>query len=126
MEMSNELDVPSSEMLAQLCEELEEMEIQLKIAVLHQPVRDMLQATGLLEKISFNNFYPSVVEAALDFALEHLDDVNLDDIDTVVDRINALTGILTSVFEDASEEQQAKIDAAIGLLDDIRSRIEPQ
>ena len=124
MEMTNELDVPSSEMLAKLYEELEEMEIQVKIAVLHQPVREMLEATGLLVEIGSDNIYPSVLEAVLAYAAEHLDEVNVDDFDTVVDRINALMGILASVSEDATEEQQAKLNTAINRLEGLRSHIE--
>lgn len=122
MEMTYELDVPSTKMLATLREELDEMEIQLKIAVLHQPVRDMLEATGLLDETGSENIYPSVFEAVLAFGAEHLDDVNVDDIDTTVDRINTLTETLIFVFEGTSEEQQAILDAVIDQLEDIRAR----
>ena len=125
MEMTDELDVPSTEMLATVHEELEEMKIQLKIAVLHQPVRDMLEATGLLEQIGPENIYPTVLEAALAFTAEHLEDLDPDDIDTVIHRINTLSETLTFVFEDASEEQQAKLDVVIDQIEDIRIHIEP-
>jgi MFS superfamily sulfate permease-like transporter len=125
MGMTDELDVPSTEMLATVHEELEEMKIQLKIAVLHQPVRDMLEATGLLEQIGPENIYPTVLEAALAFTAEHLEDLDPDDIDTVIHRINTLSETLTFVFEDASEEQQAKLDVVIDQLEDIRIHIEP-
>ena len=85
----------------------------------------MLEATGLLEQIGPENIYPTVLEAALAFTAEHLEDLDPDDIDTVIHRINTLSETLTFVFEDASEEQQAKLDVVIDQLEDIRIHIEP-
>jgi hypothetical protein len=45
--MTNELDVPSTAMLAKLHEEHAALQIEFKIVSLHTPVREMLDASKL-------------------------------------------------------------------------------
>jgi MFS superfamily sulfate permease-like transporter len=124
LEMTNELDVPSTEMLAKLHEEHEAVKIQFKLVGIHAPVREILEASGVTERIGEENIYPTVLEAVLAYASEHLEEISADDIETFIDRIDALTEFFTSASEHVSEEHRTKLSAAIDRLEEARSRLE--
>ena len=124
LEMTNELDVPGTEMLAQLHEEHEAVKIEFKLVGIHAPVQKMLEATGLTEKIGDENILPTVLEAVLVYASEHLAEITADDLETFIDRIDALTEFFVFASEHVGEEHQAKLGAAIDRLDKARSRLE--
>ena len=124
LEMTNELDVPGTEMLAQLHEEHEAVEIEFKLVGIHAPVQEMLDASGLTERIGAENIYPTVLEAVLSYASEHLADISADDIETFIDRIDALTEFFMFASEHVGEEHQEKLGTAIDRLEQARSRLE--
>ena len=124
LEMTNELDVPGTEMLAQLYEEHEAVDIQFKLVGIHAPVRNMLDASGLSEKIGPENIYPTVLEAVLAYAADHLDEITADDIETFIDRIDALTEFFVFASDHVGEEHQEKLRSAIGRLEQAHSRLE--
>ena len=111
-------------MLDKLHEEHEAVKIQFKLVGIHAPVREMLDASGVSERIGSENIYPTVLEAVLAYASEHLEDISADDIETFIDRIDALTELFTSASEHVGEEHQAKLGAAIDRLEGARSRLE--
>jgi high affinity sulfate transporter 1 len=124
LEMTNELDVPGTEMLAELHDEHEAVDIQFKLVGIHAPVRELLDASGVTEKIGAENIYPTVLEAVLAYASENLAEISADDIETFIDRIDALTEFFTFASEHVSEEHQAKLGAAIDRLEGARGRLE--
>jgi high affinity sulfate transporter 1 len=126
LEMTNELDVPSAEMLADLFEELEGREVQLIIAGIHAPVREMIDRSGVTEQIGATNVYPTVLEAVLAYAQAHVDELTPDEVDTVLGRIDALTQMIATASEQAGEEHQAKLAKAVERLDEIKSGFDPE
>ncbi|MCK4898098.1 MAG: SulP family inorganic anion transporter, partial [Anaerolineales bacterium] len=124
LEMTNELDVPGTEMLAELHDEHEAVDIQFKLVGIHAPVMEMLDASGLSERIGAENIYPTILEAVLAYASEHLSEISADDLETFIDRIDALAEFFTFASEHVSEEHQAKLEAAINRLEGARGRLE--
>jgi high affinity sulfate transporter 1 len=124
LEMTNELDVPSSEMLGELYEELAGREIQLIIAGLHAPVREMLDRSGVNEQIGATNVYPTVLEAIISYAQAHVDELTPDEVEAVLGRIDMLTQMISVASEHAGDEQQAKLAKAVERLDEIKSGLD--
>ena len=93
LEMSNELDVPSVDMLEKLHEELTDVGIELKLAGIHELVQEMLDASGLSERIGRANIHPTVLEALLSFGLQHVEELTEEEFETVIDRINTLSEV---------------------------------
>ncbi len=125
LEMTNDLDVPSAEMLGELHEELRGREIQLIIAGLHAPVREMLDRSGVTEQIDAANVYPTVLEAILVYAQAHKEEMTPDEVDAVISRIDTLTQMISIASEQAGEEQQAKLDKAVERLDALKKGFDP-
>ena len=124
LEMTNELDVPSTKMLAELHEEHEQVGVRFIIVGLHAPVRELLDASGVTDRIGLDNIYPTVLDAVLAYASENLEEISADDIETFIDRIDALTEFFTYASEHVSEEHRTKLSAAIDRLEEARSRME--
>jgi MFS superfamily sulfate permease-like transporter len=121
LEMTNELDVPSAEMLGDLHEELAGLEIQLIIAGLHAPVREMLDRSGVTEQIDAENLFHTVLEAVLVYAQAHVDELTPDEVDAVLGRIDMLTQMISVASEQAGDEHQAKLAKAVERLEEIKS-----
>ncbi len=68
LEMSNQLDVPSVDMLVEFKEELGRREATLWLARLHQPVRETLERSGVVQEIGPDNIHSRVLESLLDEA----------------------------------------------------------
>jgi MFS superfamily sulfate permease-like transporter len=122
--MTSELDVPSTEMLAELYEEHEALGIQFELVGIHTPVQKMLDASGLTEKVGPENIYPTVLEAVFAFASEHLDEFTAEDMETVIDRIDNLTEFFQFASDHVGEEHQAKLSDAIDKLEQTRSNLQ--
>lgn len=67
LEASARLDIDSIEMLTDLQTELKAKGIELLLANLRAPVRDVLQRSGLIERIGKQHIYPSVEEGVQAF-----------------------------------------------------------
>jgi MFS superfamily sulfate permease-like transporter len=124
LEMTNELDVPSAEMLGELHDELEGREVELIIAGVHAPVREMLDRSGVTEQIEAENVYPTVLEAVLAYAQAHLDEITPEEVEAVLGRIDMLTQMISVASEHAGDEQQAKLAKAVEKLDEIKSGLD--
>jgi len=120
MEMTNELDVPSVEMLGDLHEEMKGSKIQLVIAGLHAPVKEMLDRSDVTEQIGAANLYPTVLEAVLVYAQAYVDEMTPDELDAVIGRIDMLTQMISVASEQAGAEQQDKLSKAVERLEDIK------
>jgi SulP family sulfate permease len=124
VEMTNELDVPSLEILEKLHEEHEALGIQLKLAGIHSAVQEMLDTSGLTEKIGAEHIYPTVLEAVLSYGLEHVEALTEDEFETVIDRIDTLTEIFSYASERVEDAHRDRIDSAVDKLEAIRGRVE--
>jgi MFS superfamily sulfate permease-like transporter len=67
LEMSNELDVPSVDMLGELKVELGERNAELWLSRLHGPVCEALDQAGVLQQIGPQNIYPRALESSLEY-----------------------------------------------------------
>jgi len=67
LEASARLDIDSIEMLDDLQTELKEEDIELLLANVRAPVRDVLQRSGLIERIGKQHSYLSVEEGVQAF-----------------------------------------------------------
>lgn len=81
LELSNQLDVPSIDMLVELKEELEQRNAVLWLARLHGSVNDILEKSGALKKIGQENVHPRVfggiIEYLLKVALDGSEDISM-------------------------------------------------
>ena len=124
LELTNELDVPSAEMLAELHEEMEMLEIRFLLAGLHAPVQEMLDRSDVTAEIGLENIYPTVLEAVLGFVAQNLDIVESDDVESVIARIDALTQLIANVSEQMNEQRRSELAATIDRFEELRGRIE--
>jgi high affinity sulfate transporter 1 len=128
VEMTNELDVPSVEVLEKLHEEHLALGIQFKLAGLHSPVQKMLDTSGLTAVIGPKNIHATVLEAVLSYTAENFDRIRdeftEDDIETLINRIDMLTEIFGHASESVSEEHQEGVSNVINRLEVARSRLE--
>ncbi|HJS19401.1 MAG TPA: SulP family inorganic anion transporter [Anaerolineales bacterium] len=65
LEMSNQLDVPSVDMLAELQQELESRNVQLWLARLHSPLHEAIERSDGLQKIHLENVHSRTLEGTL-------------------------------------------------------------
>lgn len=125
LEMTNELDVPSLEMLKNLFEEIDAVDIQFKLAGLHELVMNMLIASGLAEKIGEEHIHPTVLEAVLHYFLESADpeDMSEEQMTTVITRIDELTELFGYAAEHVSDVHQERLNTAIDRLEKFRGQL---
>lgn len=62
------LDITGAEMLENLVDEFHKGGIEVALAGVREPVKDMARHSGLMEKIGENHIYPSVDAAVQSFA----------------------------------------------------------
>ena len=124
LEMSNELDIPSVDMLEKLHEELTVLGIELRLAGIHELVQEMLDASGLSEKIGSEKIHPTVLEAVLSFGIEHVEELTEEDFETIIDRINTLSEVFGYASARVGGDHRDRLDKAINKLDAARERLE--
>jgi sulfate permease, SulP family len=62
LELTNEIDIPSADMLKELEADLDAAGVQLMLARVRPPVRDLLDRSGVTEAIGAENIYNRVLE----------------------------------------------------------------
>lgn len=67
LEMSNQLDVPSVDMLAELKRELEQRNVEFWLSRLHGPVREALDLSGVLQQIGSKDIYSRTLESSVEY-----------------------------------------------------------
>jgi sulfate permease, SulP family len=65
LELTNEIDIPSADMLEELEADLDAAGVQLMLARVRPPVRDLLDRSGVTEAIGAENIYNRVLEGAM-------------------------------------------------------------
>jgi sulfate permease, SulP family len=68
--LSTDLDIQGLDKLSRLSEDLDELGIELRLANVHQKVRDMLERGGLASKIGENHIYRTLDEATSNLPTE--------------------------------------------------------
>jgi SulP family sulfate permease len=68
--LSTDLDVQGLDKLSRLTEDLAEIDIELRLANVHQKIRDMIERGGLAAKIGENHIYRTLDEAIRDLPTE--------------------------------------------------------
>jgi MFS superfamily sulfate permease-like transporter len=67
LEMTNQLDVPSLDMLSELKEEMHKRGAELWLVRVHGAVRDSLEKGNVLEQIGLENIYPRIIGGILTY-----------------------------------------------------------
>jgi anti-anti-sigma regulatory factor len=74
---TTDLDVPSADMLGELSEELHSREIRFMMMRMITPVRQMLERSGVLEKIKPQDIFTGPGEAVLDYLSTQYDEAGI-------------------------------------------------
>jgi high affinity sulfate transporter 1 len=110
LELTNELDVPSADVLKELNDDLEASGAQLMLARVRPAVRDLLDRSGITEAIGANNIYGRVLEGVL----MHLSASDAH-IETFVglsgDLLRTLQVVVSDMLATAQGDQQAGLEA---------------
>ncbi len=115
LEMSNQLDVPSVDMLAELKEELEQRNTEMWLGRLHGPVRDALDRSGVLQKIGQENLYSRDLEGIVEYlsrvALDSPEDIVVvkDGLKMILEVVKKLLSLPTSERREALEGYHQKL-----------------
>jgi hypothetical protein len=67
LEMSNQLDVPAIDMLAELKKELEQQGVELWLSRLHGPVHDALEHGEILQQFGPRDIHARTLESSLEY-----------------------------------------------------------
>jgi high affinity sulfate transporter 1 len=124
LESTNELDAPGAEMIEELHTELAERDIQLILAGLHTPVRYMLDRSGVTEVVGAKNCYTTTLDAILAFARAAVDGFTIDEVTTVIDRIDSLAEIISAAAQQASQANKAQMDQLLAKLTEMRDQLD--
>ncbi len=89
LEMTNELDMPSVEMLAELKEKLAGQPVDLLLSRVRRVVRDLLDRSGVTQEIGVENFHPRTVDGVLAYIGKHREAISRE-YETLADAVRTL------------------------------------
>jgi sulfate permease, SulP family len=125
LEMSNELDVPSVDMLAELKVELGKRNAELWLSRLHGPVRDALDQAGSLTQIGLRNIYPRALESSLEYIARGSFDGG-EDLAVVKDGLNMTLEVIEKLLADPDTKRREVLEhyrqALIELLEKTKTQ----
>lgn len=110
LEMTNALDVPSADMLSELQIDLGAAGVELLLARVHPPVRDMLDRCGLTEKIGAER----IVDRVLDGVVYHVSARGADPqalLGLSADLLRRLRELVNEMCLQSDGEQRARLEA---------------
>jgi high affinity sulfate transporter 1 len=110
LELTNELDVPSADVLKELNDDLEASGAQLMLARVRPAVRDLLDRSGITEAIGANNIYGRVLEGVL-MHLSASDAHTETFVGLSGDLLRTLQVVVSDMLATAQGEQQAGLEA---------------
>lgn len=110
LEMSNQLDVPSVDMLIELKEELRQQNADMWLARLHGPVREVLERSDVLQELGQENIFSRSLDSILEF-LSRVAPDELEDIALVNDSLRLIIGILDHLIPRSLGEQRAALES---------------
>ena len=116
LEMSNQLDVPSLDMLKELKEGLEQRNTGLWMARLHRPVRDALVQSELIQEIDPENIYARAMEGILEYLSSTTPDT-AKEMALVQDGLKNILAVIDRLLSNPTEERR-------DILEQYRQKLE--
>jgi SulP family sulfate permease len=110
LELTNEIDVPSADILKELHDDLDAAGVQLMLARVRPAVRDMLDRNGVTEAIGANNIYARVLEGAL-MRVSTRDAQVGTFLGLSSDALKALQVAVNEMLVKADDDQRARLEA---------------
>lgn len=115
LELTNEIDVPSADMLEELEADLDAAGVQLMLARVRPPVRALLDRSGVTEAIGAENIYNRVLEGAL-FHLGSMDADASKLIGLSTDVLKLLQLVVSEMLVRTEGDERAQLEAAAAQL----------
>jgi MFS superfamily sulfate permease-like transporter len=100
LEMSNGLDVPSIDMLAELQQELAGRKIQLWLSRLHEQVHDALERAEVLQKFDGKNIHTRILNGSLSYLTEQHAG-GIEDLDIIQDGLKMNLEVIEKLLANA-------------------------
>jgi high affinity sulfate transporter 1 len=114
--LSNDTDVPGTEMIEELCSELKTIGVDLMLATVRAPVLAVLESSGVIDAIGRENIAADVPTGTISYVRSHAEPLPTEDIDAIVARIDGLTDVLRGGWSSLSDEQREDLTASIERL----------
>jgi len=118
---TTDLDVPSTDMLAELGEELHGRNVRFMLMRVITPVRQMLELAGAMEKIRPQDVFVGPTEAVVDYLLSQSDDAGV--LELLRSGAETVRSLLQSSLPTAAVERQAAFTAIVDSLDKEIQRV---
>jgi len=118
LEMSNQLDVPSMDMLEEIKKELDQREAELWLARLHQPVREALERSGFLQQVGPARIHPRSLDSILEY-LARLTPAEVEDVALINDGLNLTLEVIDRLLSLATGEQRQVLEGYRQKLSEI-------
>ncbi|NJD60726.1 MAG: sodium-independent anion transporter [Anaerolineales bacterium] len=109
LEMSNQLDVPSMDMLVELHEELVNRNIDMWLSRLHGPVRRALERGNFFQKINLKNVRPRNLDSMLEYLTADIID-GFEDIEVVRDGLKMTQDVIEKLLTNPTEERREVLE----------------
>jgi SulP family sulfate permease len=109
LEMSNQLDVPSMDMLLELKKEMDNRDTELWLSRLHGPVRDALERSGYLQQIGPDKIHRRGLDSIMEYLTQVAPD-ELKDFDLISDGLNLTLEVIDHLLSIASGEQRQVLE----------------
>jgi high affinity sulfate transporter 1 len=110
LEMSNQLDVPSVDMLAELIEELKQRNAEMWLSRLHKPVYDALERSSVLQEIGEKNIHSRMLESILVYITQGKLD-GREDIAVVSDGLKMTLEVVEKLLAHPTGERREVLEA---------------
>jgi len=108
LEMTNELDAPSTRVLIEMYEEIEVLQIRLILSAAHAPVRDMLDRSGATDIIGEQNIHPALLEGVYDH-LESMGEAHQFILEVMSDLVGRLQSSADTISHSIGEAEKAEL-----------------
>lgn len=118
---TTDLDVPSSDMLGELSEELQSRNVRFMLMRMIMPVRQMLELAGVMDKIRPQDVFANPGEAVLDYLSTQYDDEGIQEL--LVSGANEVHSLIQASLATAPVDRRAGLSA---IADNIRQGIKPE
>jgi SulP family sulfate permease len=109
LEMSNQLDVPSMDMLLELKKEMDNRDTELWLSRLHGPVRDALERSGYLQQIGPDKIHRRGLDSIMEYLTQVAPD-ELKDFDLISDGLNLTLEVIDHLLSIATGEQRQVLE----------------
>ena len=115
LELTNEIDVPSADMLKELHDGLDAAGVKLMLARVRPPVRDLLDRSGVTKAIGEEHIFRRVLEGAVFHLSDRLAEVGML-LELSGDQLKRLQEVVNGMLVITEEHQQAQLEALAAQL----------